>query len=99
MDSCALCCECSLILFPVFSILFPVFANRTVQGGRPRILNSFVKGFKREKLNLDVDLSCTSESCSSHLEDVFMRNPFLDPPSTSKDYQEAVELNIGFLSL
>lgn len=36
----------------------------------------------------------TKSDCS-HLEGVFSRNPFPDPPLTAPDNQEAVELSIG----
>ena len=45
-----------------------------------------------------MELACITEPCSSHLEDVFVRNLAPDPSAMSKDYQDAAELNIGLLS-
>ncbi|XP_027176060.1 uncharacterized protein LOC113775402 isoform X3 [Coffea eugenioides] len=68
-------------------------------GGGPRILSGIVKGFKREKLNQAMELACITEPCSSHLEDVFVRNLTPDPSAMSKDYQDAAELNIDDIEI
>ncbi|KAL3536530.1 hypothetical protein ACH5RR_004991 [Cinchona calisaya] len=74
--------------------------HKKKQGGGHRILSGLVKGFKKEKkLNQAMDFACTSESCSSHLDDIFTRIRLPGPPATSKDYQEAAELDIDDIEI
>lgn len=66
------------------------------QGNGPRILSGIIRGFKGEKTNHDLDPASISESCLSHLEYIFTRDPFLSTSMTTKNHLEASELNIGF---
>lgn len=77
----------------IVNVFFNSFClQMELQGGGGGIFHGIVKGFKREKLNLPMDLACSSESLLSNLEDIFMRNSSLDLPEISND----AELNIGF---
>lgn len=60
-----------------------------------------MKGFRGRKPNKSTNQDSNSQSDFSHLEDIFMRNPFPETSATteSTDEQEAAELTIGFTSL
>ncbi|KAM7467960.1 hypothetical protein LguiB_015522 [Lonicera macranthoides] len=64
----------------------------------PRILGGIVKGFKGGKVNT-MDHNAYAKSDCSHLEGVFLRNPFPDPPLNAPDNQEAVELSIDDIEI
>lgn len=69
-----------------------------LQGGSPRLLGGIVKGLKGRKSNHATSLSSTFKSDFSHLEGIFMKNPFPEP-SNIEDEHETAELDIGFTHL
>lgn len=70
----------------------------SIQGTAPGVLSGIVKGFKGGKVSQNADLY-VAKTNFTHLEDIFLRSPFPDPSSTVTDNPEAVELNLGSLSL
>ncbi|KAI3474747.1 hypothetical protein Pfo_029932 [Paulownia fortunei] len=67
------------------------------QGGNPGILGGIVKGFRGRKSNKSMDHDSNSKYNFSHLEDIFIRNPFPEPSTT--DEQEAAELTIDDIDI
>ena len=71
----------------------------SIQGTAPGVLGGIVKGFKGGKVIQKADISASAKTDFTHLEDIFLKSPFPDPSSTITDNQDAVELNLGSLSL
>ncbi|XP_073142226.1 uncharacterized protein [Henckelia pumila] len=72
--------------------------SKLKQGANPGILGVVVKGLKGKKSSKLANISSTSKNEFSHLEDIFMRNPFLEPSMTTSE-QEACELTIDDIEI
>ncbi|XP_073016310.1 uncharacterized protein [Primulina eburnea] len=72
--------------------------SKLKQGANPGILGGVVKGLKGKKSSKLANISSTSKFKFSHLEDVFARNPFLEPSMTTSE-QEARELTIDDIEI
>ncbi|KAK6118274.1 hypothetical protein DH2020_048060 [Rehmannia glutinosa] len=68
------------------------------QGGNPGILGGIVKGFRGRKSNKSMYHDSNPKFDFSHLDDIFIRNPFPEP-STTTDEQEATELTIDDIEI
>ncbi|KAL6953516.1 hypothetical protein U1Q18_013581 [Sarracenia purpurea var. burkii] len=75
------------------------FNKKKKEGIVPGILGGIVKGFKGGKVNNTNDATFTSKSYYSHLEGMFLRNPFPDTSSTIPNNQEVVEINIDDIEI
>ncbi|KAK3018041.1 hypothetical protein RJ639_004531 [Escallonia herrerae] len=69
------------------------------QGTAPGILGGFVKGFKGGKVKNTMDPIAKTQSNFSHLEGIFLRNPFPDPPPTTTTNQESLDLDIDDIEI
>lgn len=65
-----------------------------LQAIAPAIIDGLVKGLKGVNKDLSVDLTRTPKATLTHLEELFLRSPRLDP-SPHVNLQEVAELDIG----
>ncbi|KAL6534388.1 hypothetical protein OROHE_013313 [Orobanche hederae] len=72
--------------------------KQVLQGGSHGVLGGILKGFRRRKSNKSMchDLNYVSDFC--HLEDIFIRKPFPEPSTTTRD-KEAADLTIDDIEI